>query len=283
MDNSMPPNNSKIITPPKTINPLIIFSILVLIVLVGVGSYILGTQTKTNQKKQTKQIIPTLSNIKWNTFSDEKLGISFEYPVQWKQPSVTQLSTRTNIEFKDGQETPDNTTASKLTVSNGVSYNQTLGREVTLSEYIEQFIPKNRHLEEYERIENYNSPSLSGKIYTHTSRAGMGNWITDLYMAPNSQSTSITSMSFRYDSMRGPAEKPPAIDPILQHILSSFKVNYTFGNIKIINNTSPLFSFEYPVPQYCQGCYDGLGGAPEGYASSEIHNQAIDYGKPEQE
>lgn len=52
------------------------------------------------------------------------------------------------------------------------------------------------------------------------------------------------------------------------------------GKIVAINRKDPDFSFQFPYPQYCQGCFGGLGGAPQGYQSGEIVNQASDYGMP---
>lgn len=49
------------------------------------------------------------------------------------------------------------------------------------------------------------------------------------------------------------------------------------------NPAGPKYSFKYPKPTFCQGCYDGLSGGPETYQSGEIVNQAKSYGQPESE
>ncbi len=63
---------------------------------------------------------------------------------------------------------------------------------------------------------------------------------------------------------------------------STLQTSHT-PNVKIIalnhqgiTNLSPNYSFKFPEPQNCSGCYDGLSGAPDGYVSEEI----VSWGTP---
>ena len=59
----------------------------------------------------------------WKTYHSEKYGFEFKYPASWGEPTESQVSTRTNIDF-----------VNKLFISTGIYYNQVLGRALTLEE-----------------------------------------------------------------------------------------------------------------------------------------------------
>ncbi len=177
---------------------------------------------------QTNVLSPTPSPIQeanWLLFKNDELGISFEYPKEWHEPSVTKENTKTVIEFRDGQETQDNTIAPKFTITKQTSYRKA---DLSLREYIEQSTPPDKTLEQYEAVYDYSgpptSPQLVGKIYTHTARSGMGNWITEAFLAQNMGSPLITTLYFRYDNVRSSDERIPPMDPVFEHILQTLAV-----------------------------------------------------------
>jgi hypothetical protein len=85
-----------------------------------------ATLTVFDQIVKTATILST-DTSNWKTYSDDVLGVSFQYPDSLGIPNQVQLSTSNRVSIGAS-------TSSQLSVSNGVYYNQTLQRNSTLQE-----------------------------------------------------------------------------------------------------------------------------------------------------
>ena len=118
-----------------TVTPLSKFLALFFFILFNVLGFYLGrfyTRNEANrmmiQNQQAEIIIEAQDSddmSDWKMYSSPELGFTFNYPVDWGEPIVDQLSTRTEVGF-----------INKLSILRGNYYNQDLQRLYSLEEYI---------------------------------------------------------------------------------------------------------------------------------------------------
>lgn len=122
----------------------LILAIVLGIVVVGGGAYYLGKSGSKEEVKveennllnqENKNITATNSIVvpsDWKTYSNNEYGFSFNYPSSWKQPILSQQSTRNIIDFSNG-----------FSVVTGFNYDQTKGGNLTITEITNSYINDN--------------------------------------------------------------------------------------------------------------------------------------------
>lgn len=150
----------------------------------------------------------------WKTYTNQSLGFSFKYPLSWLDAETNILSTKTSVTIKDGKEFNDLIT--RLEVTRGVYYNQSLQREMTFNELInKQSFPSEALTSEKVNLKNW-----EGMRFTHHVH-GVGYFVTYIFLAKPSDPTDIISFVYRHSN--DPVEYKSEMPKTLDQILSTFK------------------------------------------------------------
>jgi len=148
----------------------------------------------------------------WRKYENEVFGFAFEYPSNWQKPELNQLTTRTKVTIRDGKELGN--LIARLEVSRGFYYSQSLQRELTLNEYIdEQIFPKEAFTSESVRLDNW-----QGRRVTHHVH-GLGYYVTYLFLVDPEDETHLLEFIYRHTDEEYKSEMPKT----LEQILASFR------------------------------------------------------------
>ena len=99
-----------------------VFAVVAVVLLIVAGYFLLAGKSSQVDKEQNVSV-----PADWKTYTDSVTAFSFEYPSSWKEPTVTQLSTKYVISFENN-----------FSVDVGYYYVQRLERHLTIPEIVEQ-------------------------------------------------------------------------------------------------------------------------------------------------
>ncbi len=115
------------------------------------------------------------SEVAYLSFSDDKFSFTFDYPKEWGEPNLVKLSTRVAGAFINGSIKSSET---GFSFSEGVFYNQTLGKNLTIDEIVAN-IKKQSYIKQFSQEEVVVGGKKGIKIeYSYNT----GNTITELYI-----------------------------------------------------------------------------------------------------
>ncbi|KKQ84416.1 MAG: hypothetical protein UT08_C0018G0022 [Candidatus Woesebacteria bacterium GW2011_GWB1_38_8] len=218
-----------------------------LVVLMTIGFFAFKNgQIKLNSLTNKSAPSPTPTAVleettNWKTYTNT--SISFKYPNTWPEPKEYQLSTKFKIEFEDDS----NTKNIKMTITDGVYYDQILQKELTFKQYLEMVEPSQYANSVSKDTVVYGN--LSGYRYTYYPDF----YVTEIFLSTSDTSTQIISVTYRHDDSESNTDMPK----ILDQILSTFEfideeTGFVCPESKIID-CGPCMEEPCPYfePQYC--------------------------------
>mgnify|MGYP001599213296 CR=1 FL=1 len=125
----------------------------------------------------------------FKTYTNDNLGIAFQYLKQWGEPKTTLLSTKTQISFKNN---------SNVILTEGVYYNQILGRNMTFNEIQNSFdkiFPAGNLIKQ----ENITISDKKGIKFIYSGSNDSGLYNVSIFI-PVDENNTILEISFSYKS-----------------------------------------------------------------------------------
>ncbi|MCX6719634.1 MAG: PsbP-related protein, partial [Candidatus Staskawiczbacteria bacterium] len=141
----------------------------------------------------------------WQTYTNNDLGLSFEYPQEWGEPQSNLLSTSTKISFSNN---------SNIDLSEGVYYNQNLGRNMIFDQIKNSF----SNIFPAGNLKSQKNITIGGKegvefLYSGSNSSGL----SDISIfVPVDQNNTIAEIDFSYKISDGTIDN-------FNNFLSNFK------------------------------------------------------------
>ena len=169
----------------------------------------------------------------WQTYSNSVMEFSMKYPLDWNVSKETILSTGTEIEFSKNQD-------ARINIRFGVRYNQDLGRNYHLGEWVS--IVRDSMIRFYDPYYTEKTTEFAGREATefiHKDVSTPPNLYRGIYTGYTKENDWITEIIASFDSTKENIYKP-----FIDQILSTFKF---IEKDKNIASGSKKFITEYKI------------------------------------